>query len=174
MRPTDVKRSTLSSWLPDSRCRRAANEIDARQTWNGSSTAARFRRARSGKCRRSRSSALSTGWLSTVRTWATSARDRGDGHPGSARARAIHDHRRRRRGGTGGRPRTLRRKSMAKGSVENVLTVLRRFGFQPHRFRSAHQLSGRHADRRSFGRHRDGDRHRFGHHGQSRSTTSWR
>jgi Lon-like ATP-dependent protease len=34
----------------------------------------------------------------------------------------------------GGGSRTLRRKSMARGSVENVLTVLRRFGFQPHRY----------------------------------------
>lgn len=34
----------------------------------------------------------------------------------------------------GGGARTLRRKSMAKGSVENVLTVLRRCGFQPQRF----------------------------------------
>lgn len=32
----------------------------------------------------------------------------------------------------GGGSRTLRRKSMAKGSVENVLTVLRRIGFNPH------------------------------------------
>ena len=34
----------------------------------------------------------------------------------------------------GGGSRTLRRKSMAKGSVENVLTVLRRYGFQPQNF----------------------------------------
>ncbi|WP_020615900.1 ATP-dependent protease LonB [Paenibacillus daejeonensis] len=34
----------------------------------------------------------------------------------------------------GGGSRTLRRKSMAKGSVENVLTVLRRVGWQPHNF----------------------------------------
>jgi Lon-like ATP-dependent protease len=34
----------------------------------------------------------------------------------------------------GGGSRTLRRKSMAKGSVENVLTVLRRFGFQPQNY----------------------------------------
>lgn len=34
----------------------------------------------------------------------------------------------------GGGSRTLRRKSMAKGSVENVLTVLRRFGLQPQHF----------------------------------------
>ncbi|RXZ84556.1 ATP-dependent protease LonB [Paenibacillaceae bacterium] len=34
----------------------------------------------------------------------------------------------------GGGARTLRRKSMAKGSVENVLTVLRRFGLQPDQF----------------------------------------
>ncbi|UVI28140.1 ATP-dependent protease LonB [Paenibacillus spongiae] len=34
----------------------------------------------------------------------------------------------------GGGSRTLRRKSMAKGSVENVLTVLRRIGFQPENF----------------------------------------
>jgi len=33
-----------------------------------------------------------------------------------------------------GGSRTLRRKSMARGSVENVLTVLRRLGFQPHRY----------------------------------------
>ncbi|WP_127529736.1 ATP-dependent protease LonB [Paenibacillus kobensis] len=32
----------------------------------------------------------------------------------------------------GGGSRTLRRKSMAKGSVENVLTVLRRYGLRPH------------------------------------------
>lgn len=32
----------------------------------------------------------------------------------------------------GGGTRTLRRKSMAKGSVENVLTVLRRYGLRPH------------------------------------------
>jgi len=34
----------------------------------------------------------------------------------------------------GGGSRTLRRKSMAKGSVENVLTVLRRVGWQPHNY----------------------------------------
>ncbi len=34
----------------------------------------------------------------------------------------------------GGGSRTLRRKSMAKGSVENVLTVLRRFGLNPQDF----------------------------------------
>ncbi|MHA7962513.1 ATP-dependent protease LonB [Paenibacillus sp. CAU 1782] len=34
----------------------------------------------------------------------------------------------------GGGSRTLRRKSMAKGSVENVLTVLRRFGLQPQHY----------------------------------------
>ncbi|CAM4361345.1 ATP-dependent protease LonB [Paenibacillus tarimensis] len=34
----------------------------------------------------------------------------------------------------GGGARTLRRKSMAKGSVENVLTVLRRYGFQPQHY----------------------------------------
>lgn len=34
----------------------------------------------------------------------------------------------------GGGTRTLRRKSMAKGSVENVLTVLRRFGLNPQDF----------------------------------------
>lgn len=34
----------------------------------------------------------------------------------------------------GGGSRTLRRKSMAKGSVENVLTVMRRYGFQPNRY----------------------------------------
>ncbi|MBB6729287.1 ATP-dependent protease LonB [Cohnella zeiphila] len=34
----------------------------------------------------------------------------------------------------GGGQRTLRRKSMAKGSVDNVLTVLRRCGLQPERF----------------------------------------
>lgn len=34
----------------------------------------------------------------------------------------------------GGGNRTLRRKSMAKGSVENVLTVLRRSGFKPENF----------------------------------------
>ncbi|PZD94099.1 ATP-dependent protease LonB [Paenibacillus sambharensis] len=34
----------------------------------------------------------------------------------------------------GGGSRTLRRKSMAKGSVENVLTVLRRYGFQPQHY----------------------------------------
>ncbi|MBD2844641.1 ATP-dependent protease LonB [Paenibacillus sp. IB182496] len=34
----------------------------------------------------------------------------------------------------GGGQRTLRRKSMAKGSVENVLTVLRRLGFAPDRY----------------------------------------
>lgn len=32
----------------------------------------------------------------------------------------------------GGGTRTLRRKSMAKGSVENVLTVMRRYGLRPH------------------------------------------
>lgn len=32
----------------------------------------------------------------------------------------------------GGGSKTLRRKSMARGSVENVMTVLRRFGLQPH------------------------------------------
>ncbi|MBD3917731.1 ATP-dependent protease LonB [Paenibacillus sp. PR3] len=32
----------------------------------------------------------------------------------------------------GGGSRTLRRKSMAKGSVENVLTVMRRYGLRPH------------------------------------------
>lgn len=32
----------------------------------------------------------------------------------------------------GGGNKTLRRKSMARGSVENVITVLRRFGLQPH------------------------------------------
>ncbi|GGD54455.1 ATP-dependent protease LonB [Paenibacillus nasutitermitis] len=34
----------------------------------------------------------------------------------------------------GGSSRTIRRKSMAKGSVENVLTVLRRIGFKPENF----------------------------------------
>ncbi|MCM3270914.1 ATP-dependent protease LonB [Paenibacillus elgii] len=34
----------------------------------------------------------------------------------------------------GGGSRTLRRKSMARGSVENVLTVLRRFGMQPYNY----------------------------------------
>jgi Lon-like ATP-dependent protease len=34
----------------------------------------------------------------------------------------------------GGGSKTLRRKSMARGSVENVITVLRRFGLQPHDF----------------------------------------
>ena len=34
----------------------------------------------------------------------------------------------------GGGSKTLRRKSMARGSVENVMTVLRRFGLQPHNY----------------------------------------
>lgn len=34
----------------------------------------------------------------------------------------------------GGGQRTLRRKSMAKGSIENVLTILRRFGMKPENF----------------------------------------
>ena len=34
----------------------------------------------------------------------------------------------------GGGPEHLRRKSMAKGSVENVLTVLRRIGFNPENY----------------------------------------
>ncbi len=34
----------------------------------------------------------------------------------------------------GGGSRTLRRKSMAKGSVENVLTIMRRYGFQPNHY----------------------------------------
>ncbi len=34
----------------------------------------------------------------------------------------------------GGGQRTLRRKSMARGSVENVLTLLRRYGFHPDRY----------------------------------------
>ena len=55
---------------------------------------------------------------------------------------------------------------MAKGSVDNVLTVLRTVRPEAGALRSAHQFPGRHAGRRSVRRHGDGDGDRFGDHGE--------